>query len=57
LTAFVCETIGDFGDQCDLGNPANEAIIDFAGECDEAIPYPENVEPGTYIDFACCCDF
>lgn len=56
MTAFVCQTIGDFGSQCNLGNPLNEALIDVSGECDEVIPYPNNVEPGTFIDFACCCE-
>lgn len=51
----MCETIVDFGEQCDLGNPLYEASIDFSGNCDEAIPYPNNVESGTYVDYACCC--
>jgi hypothetical protein len=57
MTAFVCETVGDFGDQCDLGNPLHEAIIEFSGECDEPIPYPDWFEPEgfSFINFACCC--
>jgi hypothetical protein len=57
LTAFVCAIEGDFGDQCNLGDPANHALIEFTGECDEPIPYPDWFEPEgfTFINFACCC--
>ncbi len=41
MTAVLCETVGDFGDQCDLGNPLHEAIVEFKGECAEPIPYPD----------------
>lgn len=57
MTAFVCGTVGDFGDECDLGNPDNYALIEFTGECDEPIPYPEDGGSYSFIDFACCCDF
>lgn len=60
MTAFVCESIGDFGTQCNLGDPFNHALLEVTGECDEAIPHPyanpDEVEPGTFIDFACCCE-
>jgi hypothetical protein len=57
LTAVVCEAYGEFGVQCDLGDPLEEASIEFAGECDEPVPYPDNVDPNVFVDFACCCDF
>lgn len=55
MTAFVCEIVGDFGNQCNLGDPLHQAIVEMTGECDEVIPYPNNVESGNYIYYACCC--
>jgi hypothetical protein len=55
LTAYVCVIEGDFGDQCNLDRYT--AAVDFSGECDEPIPYPDLYDPETFIfvHFACCC--
>jgi hypothetical protein len=57
MTAFVCGKHGDFGNECDLGDPDNYPIVEFTGECDEPIPYPKDDELYSFINFACCCDF
>jgi hypothetical protein len=59
LTAYVCVTLGDFGDQCNLGDPLNLAFTEMTGACDEVIPYPtdfvENADNFVFVDYACCC--
>jgi hypothetical protein len=55
-TAFMCVTVGDFGDQCDLSDPLDEAYMVFEGSCDDPIPYPEGLEPGFYPQYRCCCE-
>lgn len=55
-TAIMCLSVGDFGDQCDLGDPANEAYMELTGSCDDPVPYPEGLEPGVYPQYRCCCE-
>jgi hypothetical protein len=57
MTAYVCADIGDFGNECYLGDPAHHALVEFTGECDEPIPYPDWFEADTFtfISYACCC--
>jgi hypothetical protein len=50
LTALVCESYE--GQWCPLliGQPAD---VEFAGECDEPIPWSEQVDGSAFI--YCCC--
>jgi hypothetical protein len=56
LTGYVCVSVGDFGTQCDLGDPLNTPRLEMYGECDEPAPYPNNVEPGDFVYLNCCCE-
>jgi hypothetical protein len=50
LTAIVCGSI--LGEQCQVayGEPAD---VEFAGECDEPIPSPDQVD-GSPVVYCCC---
>ncbi|MFO7564742.1 MAG: hypothetical protein R6X02_19010 [Enhygromyxa sp.] len=54
LTAFVCEVI--FGQPCQIfAGGGGSALVDFAGECDEPIPWPAEVQFDGSRHLNCCC--